>query len=124
MLLSCVHISALPFFSPRKTKLAMLEGSQSPEAPSFVTLQTSEEPAGSEEWVRWSVLWKIVLMLFFVCCIIKIFPPTTQLKIFFFPFPGQMAFAHNPKHTQPLQVMKKLSRLYNCDNVEALDDLK
>lgn len=123
MLQSYVHTPALPFFSPRKIKLVTLEGSQSPGTPFFVTLQTSEESAGSEEWVRWSVLWKTVVMLFFVSCIIKIFFPITQLKIFFL-LPGQMAFPHNPKYTQSLQVMKKLLCLYNCDNVEALDDLK
>lgn len=48
MLLSHVHAPVLPFFSPRKTKSAALEGSQAPRAPSFVTFQTSEGPAGSE----------------------------------------------------------------------------
>lgn len=52
MLLSYVHSPALPFFSSRETKLVTLEGSQSLRAPSFVTLQTTEEPAGFEELAR------------------------------------------------------------------------
>lgn len=51
MLLSCVPNLVLPFFSSRKTKLVILEGSQPLRAPSFVTLQT-EEPAGFEELAR------------------------------------------------------------------------
>lgn len=35
-----------------------------------------------------------------------------------------MAFPHNPKYTQLLTVVKKLLRLNNCDNIEALDDPK
>lgn len=38
MLLSCVRTPLQPVFSPRKTKLVTLEGSQSPQAPSSVTL--------------------------------------------------------------------------------------
>lgn len=80
-------------------------------------LLTSEEPAGDEDLVRWSALWKTVsLRLIF-------FFPITKLKIFF-PLPGQMAFPHNPKHTGSLTVMKKLLCLYYRNNVEAPDDLK
>lgn len=117
--LNYIHIPALPFFSPRKTISVTLEGSQSPLAPSFVTLQTSEEQARFEELVRRSVLENCHVVL----CLLYNYDLSYNQAKDIFPLPGKWHF-HIIPDTQSHTVMKRLLRLDNCGNAEALDDLK
>lgn len=71
-----------------------LEGSQSPLAPFFVTLQTSEEQAGFEELVRWSVLENCHVVL----CLLYNYDLSYNQAKDIFSTSWQMAFSHNPRH--------------------------